>query len=803
MSERLTIALNMIVRNCEEHLPRTLESAEFVGFDQVVIVDTGSTDGTPEIAKKKADIFRTYTNYPKIEGLEGLSDFAGAREYARILSTTDYIFYLDADDVIYNPLGLKDWLEESIRTGAHDGFFMDYDYEHNERGNCVLRHQTVRCAERSTHMWRSPIHEVLCCLFLPRKCTVPGEISRVIHESRGDDRAKKSHRNKAVAQYWIERLGDDAEPRLWLNYGKSLQSVNEHVEAVQAFEKYLEKSGWNEERYFTHLLAATSCVKLTLFGDAYRHLFQAVNLFPAMKNAYIDLACCAVQAGDVDKAVIWAKHALTLEDSTGYQYNPLTLDIGPHRVLAAAYAQLGKWEESVKSANEVLKVNPHDRDILIQKVVAGRALRRMDLIESYKKVEFMISLEDQPDKIKALRYALPTSLENEPEFTVPLEVSQSRPRIAFFCGESAEAWSYDSHLEGGIGGSETAVIYMSQELAKLGWAVEVYALPSLNKDGLHEGVLWLPYWRYYDSPTPDVFISWRTPEWINMAGACKNSYVWLHDVQIQNRWRPEYWKKYRGVIFLSKAHRRTAPWIPEEKVWYSANGLYPEFHKRGPNNPERCIYASNPDRGLDLLLDDLWPKIKEAHPAAVLDICYGFTPLFKETMRTNPKYREIYNTVVKHLNDPGVNWHGRVGQDELATKFSEAGVWLYPTSFYEISCITAMQAQANGAVPCCTGFAALHETVRYGKVLGGTGQLLESDNSLRQLWLDTAISLIGNGKAQKRIRLEMIPWARKNFLWSKVAKEWSDRFQADLKTSLKPEDKSSTPIVESAAPVTP
>lgn len=83
-----TIALCMIVKNEEEHLPRALTSAKPL-VDQMVVVDTGSTDRTVEIAKS----FGADVHYHEWEG-----DFSKARNISMGYADADWILILDADE---------------------------------------------------------------------------------------------------------------------------------------------------------------------------------------------------------------------------------------------------------------------------------------------------------------------------------------------------------------------------------------------------------------------------------------------------------------------------------------------------------------------------------------------------------------------------------------------------------------------------------------------------------------------------------------------------------------------------------
>ncbi|MFA6978802.1 MAG: glycosyltransferase [Ignavibacteriaceae bacterium] len=84
------ITLSMIVKNEEKHLANCLESVKKV-VDEIVLVDTGSTDNTLEIAKKYS---------AKIFHFEWINDFAAARNFALEKSFGDWILYLDADECL-------------------------------------------------------------------------------------------------------------------------------------------------------------------------------------------------------------------------------------------------------------------------------------------------------------------------------------------------------------------------------------------------------------------------------------------------------------------------------------------------------------------------------------------------------------------------------------------------------------------------------------------------------------------------------------------------------------------------------
>src|SRR3989338_575282 len=70
--------------------------------------------------------------------------------------------------------------------------------------------------------------------------------------------------------------------------------------------------------------------------------------------------------------------------------------------------------------------------------------------------------------------------------------------IAFLLGKQFTPWTPDGlnkPVETFLGGSEEAVVYLSEELTKLGWKITVYGEPS-KKEGIYRGVRWLNYYRF-------------------------------------------------------------------------------------------------------------------------------------------------------------------------------------------------------------------------------------------------------------------------------------------------------------------
>ena len=84
----ISVSMCMIVKNEQDILKRCLDS--YAGtYDELIIVDTGSSDNTKAIASEYTD---------KIYDFTWINDFSAARNFAFSKASCEYIFSADADE---------------------------------------------------------------------------------------------------------------------------------------------------------------------------------------------------------------------------------------------------------------------------------------------------------------------------------------------------------------------------------------------------------------------------------------------------------------------------------------------------------------------------------------------------------------------------------------------------------------------------------------------------------------------------------------------------------------------------------
>jgi len=192
-------------------------------------------------------------------------------------------------------------------------------------------------------------------------------------------------------------------------------------------------------------------------------------------------------------------------------------------------------------------------------------------------------------------------------------------------------------------------------------------------------------------------------------------------------------------------------------------------------NPKACLYTSSYDRGLEHLLD-IWPAVIKAVPDAKLNIFYGWQT-FDAIHADNPERQAYKEKMEKKMRYKGIVHHGRVGHRELEKWFQRCGIYAYPTHFEEISCISAMKAQAFGAIPVVINYAALKETVKFG--IKVDGDIYEKET--KEKYLKKLIWALKHPEWQEEVRAKMMPWAKKSFAWALIAEKWDKIFRETIK----------------------
>ena len=227
----MELSVCIITRNERENLKRCLEALAPYPFE-VVVVDTGSTDGTKELA-------RGYTK--AVYEFAWCDDFAKAKNYAVAKASHDMVLVLDSDEYV-TALDLRQ-LEEQIRQ--HPGqvgriLRKNFMYEKEEIRSGI--EYINRLFDRRHYRYEGCIHEQLLDRSTGNADAATYDTGiRIDHSGyllNAEQKQKKAQRNIRLLERLLADGGED--PYLLYQMGKSFYMAGQYAEAAGYFGRALE-----------------------------------------------------------------------------------------------------------------------------------------------------------------------------------------------------------------------------------------------------------------------------------------------------------------------------------------------------------------------------------------------------------------------------------------------------------------------------------------------------------------------------------------------------------------------------------
>lgn len=326
----ITISLCMIVKNEEAVLARCLDSVAGL-MDEIIIVDTGSQDGTKQAAARYTD---------RIYDFEWTEDFSAARNFAFSRATKEYIYSADADEVLDEQnrerfLQLKKTLLPEVeivqmKYGNQLQFGTVYNFDEEYRPKLFKRLRPF--------VWEEKVHEAVRLAPLVYDSEVV-----ITHLPTG------SHGSRDLLNLYRQTLdGGRLSKRLHNLYARELMLVGQAGELDRA-SAYFEAAAADVERE-PEEVAISCCVAARaarLKGDTLRFFKYACKVIAGEGCSEIcfDLGQFYENLEDFEEAVIWYYNA-------AFETQPL-LDLRcsarwPREGLARCYRAMGLEETALE-----------------------------------------------------------------------------------------------------------------------------------------------------------------------------------------------------------------------------------------------------------------------------------------------------------------------------------------------------------------------------------------------------------------------------------------------------------------------
>lgn len=416
----------LIVRNCEKTLPgifeQCLQSLRKVAPEaEVVVVDTMSSDETPAIAQKYADVFAEYRgpdgNWDR--EMEAFDDAAAARNESFRLASGRWRCWVDADDILlweqdakklltlngrWRPSGNGTKLEvegadektplsliDTLKMLEHERpeikvLYAPYLYRSSDDGVALEWQDRERIMrDDSRYVWKSEGHEI-CVPDKPEYASQPGYLAHLLYWHRKKFNAEDysfSGRRHWAAMIKGYEAGTDRSTRTCLYLANFA-----HTLAPERVEEFLRAAYENatipHDRYRTLLDMAQEDALQHRVNDAYEKVSAAAGIYPDLADAYLRGSRIAMDVQDWPRAAGWLAKGMEckVRPDLDPSITPRTINLVIPSLAALCHWRIARMLEVGKDWEAVLK------HLSFAAELGGRVLQALEM--------------DDPDRQEAL-----------------------------------------------------------------------------------------------------------------------------------------------------------------------------------------------------------------------------------------------------------------------------------------------------------------------------------------------------------------------------------------------------------------
>lgn len=342
----VTISLCMIVKDEEPILRRCLDSVKDA-VDEIIIVDTGSSDRTKEIAAEYTD---------RIYDFQWVDDFAAARNKAFSKARMDYCMWLDADDVIKEKEREKLCAWKAEADGTIDAVMMKYASGFDETGKITFCYERERLLKRDRgFFWEGRVHEAVA---------VSGRVERldicIEHHSR-----KTSYGDRNLRIYEkMKASGEVFGTRDMFYYARELYYHKRYKEAADCFLFFLQQSdAYCENQVDACRFMAYCMYALEKDEEALSFLYRALRYRVPGGELCCDIGKHFADRKLWEQAVFWYEAALHAQKKeTGGFIQEECYGYVPYIQMCVCYDRMGDRKKSYECHKMAGKYKPYGRE---------------------------------------------------------------------------------------------------------------------------------------------------------------------------------------------------------------------------------------------------------------------------------------------------------------------------------------------------------------------------------------------------------------------------------------------------------
>lgn len=348
----------IIARDEEPFIGGCLRSLQGA-VDEVVLVDTGSVDRTPEIAQAMG---------ARVLHRPWPGDFATARNWSLDAAHGQWVLTIDADEELLE--GSAQVLRATVESGRADGYLVTIHHFADDDDAHLVSHRVALFRRHPRHRFEGRIHEQVGESILANGGAVAASALTAVH--RGYERwvvaAKRKHeRNLALLREEAHAEPDDLRWHYYL--GQEYQALGDLPEAISHFRRALELA-----REPNHGLVVPAVLRLILayarlsrWSDVFETSEKYRQVYPLCTDLCFLEARAAVEVGDLRRAIRLLLDATTKGDPPPGSFQMMLPGTGSYRswsALGTVFQQMRRRTDAVGAYLQALRANPTYRSAI-------------------------------------------------------------------------------------------------------------------------------------------------------------------------------------------------------------------------------------------------------------------------------------------------------------------------------------------------------------------------------------------------------------------------------------------------------
>jgi len=368
MRRERSVSLCMIVKDEEKDLGRCLESVKDI-VDEIIIVDTGSTDKTIEIAKQfnaKIDYFKWQQN------------FADARNKSLSLATKEWVMVLDADEYLRQEDKTK--LIEALNDFAHPGYMVKTLNMTGDNRQDYVTSLVKRIFKNKMFVYQGAIHEQLVKVKKDQNGDQfqitevgfyhTGYLPSVVKEKN------KSERNLSILERLLEQEPDNLFNtfNLAMEYSRNLDFEN----ALPLYDKVYRAKIF-ELRFMPKLVISRlfSLMNLNKTKEALIAIKEGLEIYPDYTELVYYRGLIEREQKDFKRAIQSFETCLKMgKPRLEIEFQKMCYDLGPLLNIAEIYQEQGQYLEAIKKYSQCISMDSSNQQIVYSIIKCLQSLEK-------------------------------------------------------------------------------------------------------------------------------------------------------------------------------------------------------------------------------------------------------------------------------------------------------------------------------------------------------------------------------------------------------------------------------------------